>query len=89
MMHMTKCISILTHPRTLGFPWIRIARGGCHVALACVGPTSSMCLHDQFPLLFSIVFIYLYPLLNIYSILIFKHHLLSPLFQISKLQPQT
>ena len=55
---------------------------------AQINATSSMCLHDQFPIWFSLLFIYLAPLLNIYSILMFKHHLLSPLFQIPKLPPQ-
>ena len=51
--------------------------------------SSSICLHAPLQLQFSLVFIYLDPLLNIYAILIFKHHLFSPLFQIPKLHPQS
>ena len=79
-------------PIPLGFLWILNdkRRMPCGIVnLACVRPTSSTCLHDQFPLWFSLVFIYWYPLLNIYTILIFKHHLFSPLFQIPKLPPPT
>ena len=76
--------SILTFqiiPRTLGFLWIRNDKRKmpCGIEnLACVGPTSSICLHDQLPLLFYIVFIYLSPLLNVYAIIMFKHHLFPP-----------
>ena len=42
--------------------------------LACVGLIVSMCLHAPLPLQIYIVFIYLASSLDIYSILIFKHH---------------
>ena len=57
-----------------------------HINSSLCGPHS---LHAPLPLQISLVFIYLAPLLNIYSILIFKHNLLSPLFQIPKLPSPT
>ena len=45
-----------------------------HKILACMAPIVSMCLHAPLPLQFSLVFIYLAPLLNIYVTLMFKHH---------------
>ena len=56
-----------------------------HINSSLCGPHS---LHAPLSLQFSLVFIYLSPLLNIYVILMFKHHSLSPLFKIPKLPPQ-
>ena len=84
VMHMVKCIILLTHPITLVFPWIQNCkrRMPCGTKIiACVSPIISMCLHAPFPLQFSLVFISLAPLLNIYFILIFENHLLSPLLK--------
>ena len=89
---MTSIFTLQLIPICLCFLWIRNDKRSmpCGIEnLACVGPTPSMCLHDQLPLWFYLVFIYLAPLLNFYVILIFKHHLLSPLFQIPNIPPPT
>ena len=60
MMHMEKCIILLNHPRTLGFPCFQNCkrRMPCDTKiLACVGSIISMCLHDPLPLQF---FFYLF-----------------------------
>ena len=56
--------------------------------LACVGPIVSMCLHAPLPLKFSLVFIYLDPLLNIYFILMLKHNSFPPYSKSQIFHPQ-
>ena len=88
MMHMAKCFILLTHPRTFRLPMdstLQEEDAMWHINYSLCGPHS---LHDPLPLQFSLVFIFLAPLLNIYAIIMFKHHSLSPLFQIPKLPPQ-
>ena len=84
MMHMAKCIILLTHPKPFRIPMdfkLQEEDDMWSKFLACVGPTVSMCLHAPLPLQFSFVFIYYATLLNIYPILMSKHHLLASLLK--------